>query len=640
MTVAEILRGEPMGFPGDNEHGGLYADVVGAFEEVALLATTDSAGMNDVLRLAGRRLCELLDVSRCSVYLRREDGKFQGQVGYCVGRGSIDTGVSKLVSGGRHDLFTAEIVQTLAPVLVRDAPHDARTVQRTMRLWGVRDMLGVPLVVDHEVIGIIYVDNQGKDHKYTDREVHLAQAFAGLSALAVRQGWLYRQLAERAKVIDEQRFVLGESAAVHGRVTRAVLDGATIEEILALIVELLGKPVVLYGPDLTVRSWSVPGSLAQRTCPALTPPQAASPLVQQALRELGDGRSVVMVRATPQWQCRRLLVRLLAGQTCVGYLELCELGRSFSRVDSTALEQAGMAVSLKLLSAQSSAELHRQEREEYFADVLSGRRDPGSLRQHASSFGLDVTKKYVVLRLQYDGEADDDAETGDSRRQAVQSLVAAELGVSMACVACTGVPGAELLLIEAPGHEGWLAASSPGGPLAVAFGQLAGPFAVRFAVVSEPCLLGDLPSAADRVREIAGLLQETSTMPRLVFARDLELIRLITRRDGLAGAQRYAEELLSPLVEHDRANGGALVDTLHAFVSCQAQIRATAAQLSVHENTVRYRLSRIRDISAIEPERLDALLSVAVALQVRSLYDGTGPSAGNRAAGPAVALHS
>jgi DNA-binding PucR family transcriptional regulator len=50
--------------------------------------------------------------------------------------------------------------------------------------------------------------------------------------------------------------------------------------------------------------------------------------------------------------------------------------------------------------------------------------------------------------------------------------------------------------------------------------------------------------------------------------------------------------------------------------------------LSVHENTVRYRLSRIREISAIEPERLDALLGVAVALQVQTLR-GAGQSSGH-----------
>lgn len=82
---------------------------------------------------------------------------------------------------------------------------------------------------------------------------------------------------------------------------------------------------------------------------------------------------------------------------------------------------------------------------------------------------------------------------------------------------------------------------------------------------------------------------------------------------------RRSDEILNPLYEHDTATGGALVETLRAFVSCQAQIRATAVALAVHENTVRYRLSRIREVAAIEPERLDVLLSVSMAMQIESL---------------------
>ena len=446
MAIEQVLH--PGGIGQRLDRAELYGEVVHAFEEVALVTISDSADMNDVLRLVGRRLCELVGVSRCSVYLRREDGRFQGHVGYCMDRKSIDAGVSRLVSGVERDLFTAEIVQTLAPVLVRNAAHDPRTIQRTMRRWGVRDMLGVPLVVDGDVIGIIYVDNQGQDHEYTERDVQLAQAFAGLSALAIRQGWLYRQLGERANVINEQRRVLGESAAVHNRVTRAILDGASINEILKLIVDLLGKPVVLYGPDLEVVSWSLPGSLSQKTRPALAPTQTAAPLVRQALAELNDGRSIVMLRATPEWRCRRLMVRLVVDQHCVGYLELCELGRSFSQVDSKALEQAGMAVSLKLLSAQRSADLRIQEREEYFADVLHGRRDLGSLKTRAKEFGIDHRKKHLVFRLQYDHDPDDDSATGNKRRRAVAGLVSEELGPGAPCVAWTGVPGADLLLLE------------------------------------------------------------------------------------------------------------------------------------------------------------------------------------------------
>src|SRR5260370_10017043 len=151
MAISQIVAPETSGGTGELDQGPRYGEVVGAFEEVALLATSDSADMDDVLRLVGRRLCELLRVSRCSVSLRRDDGRFQGQVGYCVGRRSIDAGVSRLVSGVTHDLFTAGIIRTSAPVLERDAANDPRTIQRTIRQCGVREMLAGPIVVNYEV---------------------------------------------------------------------------------------------------------------------------------------------------------------------------------------------------------------------------------------------------------------------------------------------------------------------------------------------------------------------------------------------------------------------------------------------------------------------------------------------------------
>lgn len=616
MTISQYFRPDV-----SDDLGDLYVQVVGAFEEVALMATSDSIPLNDVLRLVGQRLCELLGVSRCSVYLRRDDGRFQGQVGYCVGRRNIDAGVSRLVSGVDDDLFTAEIIATTSPVVIRDATRDPRTIQRTMRQWGVRDMVGVPLVVDAEVIGIIYVDNQGDPHDYPQRDIKLAQAFAGLSALAVRQAWLYKKLGERAKIIDHQRRVLGESALVHGRVTRAVLDGADIDAILHLIVELLGKPVVLYNPKLQVASWAAPAGTENARCPGLTAAQLNLPWVRNTIAELHNGSPSIMLRATPETRCRRLLVRMVVDRQCVGYLELCELGRSFSQVDSKALEQASMAVALKLLTVQRNKEIHRQEREEYLADIIYGRRDLDSLSRRAESFGFDVSKRHIVMRLQYAQERDDDSSTGQKRRTAVAAAINDQLGTLGRAVACTSVPGADLVLVEVEQAENGAPSGALGTALQAAFPLLVTAHGARFAVVSDPCRsLGELPGTAEKVREVAGLLRETTDQPRIAFARELELLRLVSRREGVHGALRHAEEMLRPLAEHDAATGSALVDTLKAFIGCQAQIRSTSTLLGVHENTVRYRLNRIREVSSIEPERLDALLSVSMAMQVQSLF--------------------
>src|SRR5260370_38860027 len=69
MAISQILAPETSDGAGKLDQGQLYGEVVGAFEEVALLTTSDSADMIDVLRMVRGRLCEPLRVTRCFVDL-------------------------------------------------------------------------------------------------------------------------------------------------------------------------------------------------------------------------------------------------------------------------------------------------------------------------------------------------------------------------------------------------------------------------------------------------------------------------------------------------------------------------------------------------------------------------------------------
>jgi GAF domain-containing protein len=114
-----------------------------------------------------------------------------------VGWGNSNAGARRLLPGAERRLFTAEIVQASGYLLlVLKAVDDRWTMGRAIQRSGARDMIDVPLGVHGKVRGIIYVDIQGRRHEYADREVQLAEAFVGLRALAVRPGWLYRQLGE------------------------------------------------------------------------------------------------------------------------------------------------------------------------------------------------------------------------------------------------------------------------------------------------------------------------------------------------------------------------------------------------------------------------------------------------------------
>ena len=370
-------------------------ELLRAFEEVALHATSvsDLGDVEELLRLVGRRVCELINVNRFSAYIRGDDGLFYGKVGYCATE-DIDQRIRKLVTG--PDGFTAEIVKTRAPVLIMDARHDPRTVQRTMREWGVRDMLGVPLVFDDEAIGIIYVDNEDEEHIYTDEQIRVAQAFGSLAALAVRQAALYAQLNRRALVIDRQRRLLEEVAQAHKRLTDAALGGADVGGTVRLLSDLVGKPVVFFTPDCEVAAAATPAGLQA---------QAAGPLDRGALATMATEASqrgaTVMLPAAPHSGVvhRQLVSPLIANEEVVGYLAVAEVGRSIRPLDVKVVEQGAMLVSLLVLAERRQAEAEGQAREDFLNDLLHGARGASVLHRRGPLFGVDLDQPHVVVRL-------------------------------------------------------------------------------------------------------------------------------------------------------------------------------------------------------------------------------------------------
>ncbi|MGD9958306.1 GAF domain-containing protein [Nocardioides sp.] len=599
-----------------------YVRVVQAFEEVALLAANAAAPLDDVLGLVGRSMCDLIGVSRCSVYLRRKDGLFQGQAGHSTHH-DIDARVKKLVAGGVGDRFTEEIVKTAAPVIVRDATEDPRTLRATMLRWGVCDMLGVPLVLKGDVIGIIYLDNEVEPHDYGDEDVALAQAFAGLSALVVHQAWTYRRLQQRADLIESQRRLLDESSLVHQQVMQAMVNGAEIDEILGIIVQLLGKPAVFYGPDVSAVAFVAPADLRHQGSPGLTEDLANLPWVRQALDGLTGDQPSVMLRATPETKCRRLFTAMIVDGECAGYLELCEMATPFQPQDRKALEQVSMVMALKLASSRRSEEVERQERESFFADLIYRRRDVSLLLKRADRFKFDFARPHVLLRLQYARNLDDATPSSALQHTEALSFVTSALAPQAACVASISVPGASLLLLELSAREG-ASETSLRGVLDEEFDELASRFGVRYLVASETCRsIERIAAEAESVKQTSMVLLDADASARSVLSSELDFVRLVTMSGGFADAVKQVSSWLSPLQRHDEANGGQLVETLRQFVLHDAQIRGAAAALTVHENTVRYRLGKIKEMSMFAPEALDGALRASLAFQILDFAEDT-----------------
>src|SRR4051794_11367662 len=167
-----------------------YRAAVHAFGEVAGVLS-ETSDRDAILRLVGRHICRLTGIERCSVYLRDEEsGLYRGQAGWSPAweRGDephSQERIKQLVAGTDADAFTREIVETKHSVVVADTSTDQRPIQSAMQAWGIRSMLGVPMVQRDEVVGIIYLDNTEESHVFTATEIEIAETFAELAAVAI-----------------------------------------------------------------------------------------------------------------------------------------------------------------------------------------------------------------------------------------------------------------------------------------------------------------------------------------------------------------------------------------------------------------------------------------------------------------------
>lgn len=586
-------------------------DVIAAFSEITNEAIT-TPRLEDLLGLLGKKLCHLLGVTRCSVYLRGDDARFRGAAGYCEGSGDISAAVRTQEAGIPGDHFSQEVIRTAAPVLIDDVATDPRPHRRTMEHWHVRAMLGVPLVFDDEVIGLVFVDNVEEHHVYTDEDVALAELFARLGALFLRQAMLNADLKRKAAEVVRQKNMLAHLADVHRRLTNAVLDGASIPSVVTLLSELSAKPVVLYNEEWDVLAWHAPPGLKLTRPPVLPPRIRWLPSVQQALAELSAARPSTVVPQRPAVGLghRHLMCRLVIEGQPSGHVAIVEAGRGLDDRDSKLAEHGATVLSLQILSERRQAEAEGQAREDYLSDLLHSTRAAEHLIRRAPHFGIDLSRAHALVRFSLE-RGGSTVSPSVGRRLVVRQMTVV---TGRPVAAAVSLPGAVIVLADLP------PGADPGDlreAVAEVRSALTPRLNVRTAVISGPCRdVEDFPLAHRELREIDELARSFGWEGGVLTADELGLFRVVAASGRVKEAVHFAHEFLRPV---RASEDDTLLETWRAFIRAEGRIQAAADRLDVHENTVRYRLGKIRRLIDQDPARLDCMLQARMAFQTLDL---------------------
>lgn len=131
--------------------------------------------------------------------------------------------------------------------------------------------------------------------------------------------------------------------------------------------------------------------------------------------------------------------------------------------------------------------------------------------------------------------------------------------------------------------------------------------------------IGDAPRLL-RQAEWSLTLADGSTAGEVVLTEEqLGLAQWLN--PDVATMERLAADTLRPILEHDAAHGSELLRTLSVYFHQHGKLRATAAQLFVHEHTLRYRLNRIEHLTQRQLKHYRDAFELWLAVEAHALIE-------------------
>lgn len=552
----------------------------------------DLAGLRDldaVLRAIVQRARSLLGTDVTYLSLNDPD---RGDTYMRVTEGSVAARFQQLRLGMGEGLGGL-VAQTARPYVTDDYFKDARfqhtgTIDAGVRDEGLVAILGVPLMLGHHVIGVLFAADR-RARVFEREQIALLGSFAALAAAAIDTANLLAETRsalaglERAnEIIRDRSGVIERASDVHDRLAELVLRGGGVHDVAAAVSQVL---------DGTVE---------------FTEAAAAPGYALEASR--ADGH---VVRHKDDW-----IAAVAAGDELFGALVL-RGHPGLDPVDQLTLERAAMVTSLLLLARRSAAEAEQRVRGELLDDLLDARdRDPRLLDDRARRLHADLSATHVVLAARLDATETDADQEADARRRlwaAASHLAATRHGLAAAR------DGGTVLLLP-------LTDSDSATDLARRTARHLGRAVHEAVTVGASAPVGDL---AARPEAVAAAYTEAG--------RCLDALRLLGRGgDGaaaedfgflgllLAGDQDvpgFVDRTIGQVVAYDERRGTELVRTLGAYFACGMSPARTKEALHVHVNTVAQRLERVGRLLGDDWQSPDRALEMQLALRLHRLSD-------------------
>ncbi|MFF4793606.1 PucR family transcriptional regulator [Streptomyces sp. NPDC001276] len=331
-------------------------------------------------------------------------------------------------------------------------------------------------------------------------------------------------------------------------------------------------------------------------------------------QHLHSSDEVISIDSHPELGIRRrLAVAIRSGDRQLGTIWVQEGSTPLSERSGQALLGAARVAALHLVR-------HRRELSEgltltrtLLAGLLEGNTGPQPLATH---LGFDATRPAAVLGFSY-GTTEEVVAVPELTHTEVTNLVSVHIAARHRSALVTQVDTRIYVLlpqlprsIDIDTLRGW------GQEITDAARRHLG-LPLRGSVGCVVSGLGDVPKSRREVDRILDAMLGADVPTEVAALPDIQAEVLISEVLTLLSAHpEIRDPRLTALVAHDSRHQGRLAETVLTYLNSFGDVRAAAAQLHVHPNTLRYRIRRAEELTGLELSRPDQRLLAMLQLRL------------------------
>jgi purine catabolism regulator len=458
-------------------------------------------------------------------------------------------------------------------------------------------------LVEHHLAGLGF----GVGFAHQELPAALVEEAAALEfpLFAVPYEMPFIAITERAfaSLLSEQLDVLQRAVAIQRRMERLVLDERSLAEVVRGLANAIGATVmVLDGSGRTLAAHGFRREL--------------EPAVLTRLREevITRARTVSQrgfVPALAGLTGRAIALPVPSGSqsTASSWLIAVPENDSVAEFERFVAHHAVMVVALAQMRERVVAETERRLAGDVLGLALGGRIDADEIAVRLAPFQIEGEASVLLLAVEEPEVLE--GELGRILGQLGVKALVATVPTARRRLLCAVMAGAEDPLELAASVREQLVASGGGETVRAAVSHNAPVRALRRSFHEARCAL-----------EIGALANGSA--PAVASADDLGAYRLLLSLQDDDGLRQYCDDVLTPIERARTGNSEELLRSLEAFLEHNGSWEAAARALICHRHTLRYRISRIEELTGRRLDRVENRIEFWLALRGRELLGGAG----------------